>query len=107
MILSGPNDQLMVMAAHRYCLGRASYIPGACMEWIFATWGQFSPNTQNVMLRDTLIELGRWPDMAYADEWRICARRMWELMGEDQRAWVRGAVAYQHGAIEIVSEVKS
>ena len=33
-ITADTNDQLMAMAAHRYCLGRRSYIVGACIEWI-------------------------------------------------------------------------
>lgn len=47
------NDQLMVTAAHRYCLGRQSYIVGACLQWLIDTWDQFEPNTQQVIVRDT------------------------------------------------------
>ena len=32
------NDQLMAMAAVRYCLGRSSYIVGACVEWVRENW---------------------------------------------------------------------
>lgn len=52
-ITEGINDQLMCIAAHRYCLGRASYIVGSCLEWLRAHWDQFEPNTQAVILRDT------------------------------------------------------
>jgi hypothetical protein len=52
----------MVMAAHRYCLGRQSYIIPACLEWLRDHWKQFTKNTQMVMLRDTL-EFLMGPDL--------------------------------------------
>lgn len=51
------NDQLMVMAAHRYSLGRRSYIVGSCIEFLDQVWGQLTVNTQEVILRDTLEAL--------------------------------------------------
>jgi len=50
----GLNDQLMAMAAHRYCLGRRSYIVGACIDWIRSNLENFERNTVRVMARDTL-----------------------------------------------------
>lgn len=47
------NDQLMVMAAHRYSLGRRSYIVGSCIEFLDEVWDQLKLNTQEVILRDT------------------------------------------------------
>lgn len=52
-ITDSVNDQLMVTAAHRYCLGRRTYIVSACLEWLYATWDQFTSPTKVVMLRDT------------------------------------------------------
>ena len=57
MKIENLNDQLMAMAAHRYCLGRMTYIVGACCEWIVDTWPQFEPNTRHVILRDTIVEI--------------------------------------------------
>ena len=52
-ITPNTNDQLMVMAAHRYCLGRSSYIVSSCIEWLDRHWDQISDNTKQVVLRDT------------------------------------------------------
>jgi hypothetical protein len=109
MKLTGTNDQLMAMAAHRYCIGRSSYIPGSCMEWIRATWAEFEPNTQNVMLRDTVEELVRWPDMAYADEWMDTALWMYERVTDEQKSWLHDAVSHIADAITFLkpnAEVK-
>lgn len=105
MKLEGTNDQLMAMAAHRYCMGRMSYIVGSCMEWIRGTWEQLEPNTQNVMLRDTLEWLARNDDgkhreMCYPDEWADCARWMRDHMTPAQVAWIEGAVAHVDGAMQ-------
>lgn len=54
IITASINDQLMIIAAHRYCLGRASYIVGACIEFLDAHWSQLTEETQNVILRDTI-----------------------------------------------------
>jgi hypothetical protein len=59
MKLENQNDQLMAMAAHRYCLGRQSYIVGACEEWLFATWKDISEGGRLVILRDTAQALMR------------------------------------------------
>lgn len=57
MKIENLNDQLMAMAAHRYCLGRMTYIVNACCEWIVDTWPQFESNTKHVILRDTITEV--------------------------------------------------
>ena len=54
IITASTNDQLMVMAAHRYCLGRSSYIVGACIDWLTDHWKQISISTQNIIFRDTI-----------------------------------------------------
>jgi len=53
------NDQLMVTAAHRYCLGRRSYIVGSCIEFLNEVWPQLNEITQQVILRDTHEALKR------------------------------------------------
>ena len=54
MKLENDNDQLMTIAAFRYCLGRQSYIVGSCLDWLYATWDQIETNTRFVIVRDTL-----------------------------------------------------
>lgn len=51
--IDGMDGQLMVIAAHRYCLGRCSYIVGSCIDWLKLWWEDFEPGTKAVILRDT------------------------------------------------------
>lgn len=53
------DDQLMVMAMHRYCLGRASYIVGSCIASLKQVWPMLVSNTRSVILDDTRRALAR------------------------------------------------
>lgn len=97
--LHGTNGQLMAMAAHRYCLGRRSYIVGACIEWLEAWWGEFDENTRRVIVRDTVEalqdhEAGDDTDFA---AWKAFAERIWarDDFTDFSCAWVKGAVAHR------------
>jgi len=48
----GKND-LMVTAAHRYCLGRKSYIVSDCVEWLISIWPKLQAETKRVILKET------------------------------------------------------
>jgi len=92
------NDQLMAMAAHGYCLGRRSYIVGACLEWLCETWEQFSLNTRRVMVRDTIEAL--MDDLAGSPTidrpgWESFAHFGFSRLSQTDQAWVRQAVAYK------------
>jgi hypothetical protein len=91
------NDQMMALAAHRYCLGRRSYIVGACLEWLHATWEQFDRNTRRIMVRDTIEalmdELAGSPSDATG--WRNFAGFGFSRLSEDDKEWVRYAVAWK------------
>ena len=39
-------NQLMVIAAFRYCVGRQTYIVGACADWLIEVWPLLSDNTK-------------------------------------------------------------
>lgn len=91
------NDQLMASAAHRYCLGRRSYIVGACLEWLRDTWEQFDRNTRRVMIRDTIEALmddlaGGVTDVA---GWRGFATFGFSRLNSEDQGWGRAAVAYK------------
>jgi len=95
--LKGTNGQLMVMAAHRYCLGRRSYIVGACQEWLKAHWDEFERNTQNVIVRDTI---GALIDEDAGDDcdvqsWKHFAGWAWDEIDTPSRRWVKRAVAHK------------
>ena len=80
------DDQLMVMAAHRYCLGRQSYIVGSCINWLTNHWNQISPGTQDVILRDTLEALAK--DRAGSDydakAWRVFASKIIQSLNDER-----------------------
>lgn len=91
------DDQLMALAAHRYCLGRASYIVGACQEWIRATWDDFTANTRNVIARDTVEALmdGLCGMEMDADGWKELMEWAWPRLDDAGRSFVRSAVAWK------------
>jgi len=51
------DTQLMVVAAHRYALGRQSYIVGSAISWLFKHRKHFELNTISVIVRDTVEAL--------------------------------------------------
>lgn len=46
------RDELMVVAAVRYCIGRTSYIVSDCCDWLIKIWMDLLPNTRAVIQRD-------------------------------------------------------
>ena len=46
------RDELMVIAAVRYCLGRQTYIVSDCATWLIANWERFAPGTRKLIQRD-------------------------------------------------------
>jgi hypothetical protein len=98
MQLDGLNDQLMSLAAFRYCLGRRSYIVGSCLEWLRDTWEQFEPNTKSVMVRDTIEALmddnaGHSCDVR---EWLEFAKFRIGQLTLDQQTWIRQQVSHKN-----------
>jgi hypothetical protein len=83
------DTQLMVMAAHSYCLGRQTYMPHACMEWLWKHRGLLERNTMFNIVRDTSKALrdGRaGSETADVPAWRSFAAKMFrELRAEDKR----------------------
>ncbi len=55
----GLND-LMVTAAHRYCMNRSTYIVSECVDWLIENWSKFKPETRKRILKDTkeAIDMG-------------------------------------------------
>ena len=71
------NTQLMVTAAHRYCLGRQTYIVSSAVEWLWENRKYFKTNTISVLVRDTIeairfnragdkdIDLPQWKKLVF------------------------------------------
>ena len=96
--LSRTNGQLMVMASHRYCIGRRSYIVGACIEWMAFWWDDFDDGTKSVIVRDTVEALqdGFAGDRSDHEAWRAFGQWAFAKLTEAKQAWVRDAVGYKH-----------
>lgn len=54
--MASPNpygrDDLMALAAFRYCLNRKTYIAGDCADWLIENWDSFSPRTRAIIRRE-------------------------------------------------------
>ncbi len=96
--LSGLNGQLMVTAAHRYCLGRQSYIVSSCIEWLREWWPSFTANTKRVILRDTIESLQDGTAGADMDTrgWTQFADWAFDQLDGADKKWVVSAVAHRH-----------
>lgn len=106
MKLETQDDQLMALAAFRYCLGRRSYIVGSAIEWLRATWQQLDANTQGVILRDIVEAI---IDKFAGDEmdvggWSELAKWGYSQLSEKKKAWLLSAVAWK-GEPGIVSDI--
>lgn len=74
---------LMVLSAFRYCLGRQTYIVGACADWIVDMWHSF-PESQKAIIQRELEDGFRQDDKdrAEGDQFKAlgwdCDRAEWE-----------------------------
>ena len=62
------NDQLMVIAAFRYCLGRRSYIVHNCAEWLVEYWSEFNDPTKKLIEKE--LEEYAKSDLKDLDTWQ-------------------------------------
>jgi len=92
------DTQLMVMAAHRYCLGRQSYIVGAAIDWLRKYKEYFDRNTVRVILRDTIEALqDNQAGSEYIDVpgWKKLAKEFYDAIPAEDQEWVRNSVAHK------------
>ena len=96
-MLNSPIDgligQTMVMAAHRYCLGRRDNVVGKFIEWLILWWPKLDCTTQNVIVRDTIEAL---QDRTAESRWKVLAEWAWEQLGDDAKTWCKHAVAHRN-----------
>jgi hypothetical protein len=95
--LKGIDGQLMIMAAHRYCLGRQSYIVGAALDWLWKHREHFENNTKFVIVRDTVEALMDGHTGADFDTkgWHNFALNLYNEMSSELQSSVRRAVAHK------------
>jgi hypothetical protein len=88
----------MVTAAHRYCLGRQTYIVGACVAWLQRWWPHFTNHTRCIIVRDTIAALQEGDAGADCDakDWKRFAEWAWGRLDHDSQWYIRDAVAWRN-----------
>lgn len=81
------RDDLMAIAAVRYCLGRMTYITSDCSEWLLQQWPNIKPNARTVIQRDIDEAFARDDEAREAGDsykplgWD-CDRAVWQKVRE-------------------------
>lgn len=47
------THHIFITAAHRYCLGRRTYIVNMCVSWLKSIWDKIEPETKKRILIET------------------------------------------------------
>lgn len=91
------KEELMNVAAFRYCLGRRSYIVGTCIDWLKRYWFDFTGNIQAVILRDLIEALQDGMVGAEMDDkaWRAFANWALPTLKEEQMNWLKNDIAFR------------
>ena len=77
------DDQLMVTAMHRYCLGRKTYMADSCIKWLKTYWSDIDNTTKFVVMKDTAKFVRDITDEYYTEgSWREFLQ--WTLGNTDQ-----------------------
>jgi hypothetical protein len=65
------RDNLMVIAAFRYCLGRRTYIVSDCVAWLREIWPLLVSRDKRLIKKevDEALSAGRAGDHCDRDEW--------------------------------------
>ena len=53
------DQEVMVIAAFRYCLGRMTYIVKDCCDWLIEQWPEFSQRTKELIQKELEKEFAR------------------------------------------------
>ena len=104
-------EDLMVIAAFRYCLGRMTYIVGVCADWLVDKWPELPPHSRALIrteLERAFVQDDE--DRATGDSFKAlgwdCDRAEWEkvraLWADEQEP----AQPYQPNARELAYRMK-
>ena len=71
MINNFGRDNLMVIAAFRYCLGRRTYIVSDCVAWLKEIWPLLEDRDRRLIKKevDESLAMNRAGDSCDKDEW--------------------------------------
>jgi hypothetical protein len=94
--LEGLDGQLMIGVAHRYCLGRQTYIVGSCIDWLKKWWGKCEGKTRVNIVRDTVRALQEGEAGSHLDytDWKAFAEWAWTTLDDESKRWCKDAVRY-------------
>ena len=89
--IEGLDGQLMVIAAHRYCLGRRSYIVGNCIDWLCKWWPDLEEKTKNTIIRETLqaLQENMAGDKYDFVAWKSFAEWAFKSMDDECKEWYK------------------
>lgn len=77
-------DGLIATAAVRYCIGRMTYMPGVCADWLEIVWERLPPRVREIIRRD--VEEAIAQDDKDRAEGRQRKRLGWDC---DRETWLR------------------
>lgn len=77
------RDDLMAIAAARYCLGRSTYTSTDCVDWLVDQWSSIQENARGVIRRDVeeafvSDDYARRHDNTNTPFWSAYDRGQWE-----------------------------
>ena len=86
------RDDLMIIAAVRYCIGRMTYIVIDCADWLIAIWPALDDRTKAIIQRDideafVSDDEAREEGRGYKPLGHDCDRAEWERV---RSLWKRG-----------------
>lgn len=84
------RDDLMALAAVRYCLGRSSYIVGDCVDWLHYQWPNLSGSIKRTIARDVDEAIARDDDARECGKYRPLG---WDC---DRAQWLRARELWMH-----------
>ena len=76
-------NEIMVLSAVRYCVGRQTYVVRVCADWLVDIWPMLGANTKAVIQRDLEMEFesddnARMREANYKPLGHDCDRKDWE-----------------------------
>lgn len=93
------DNDLMVMASVRYCLGRSSYIVSSCQTWIQTYWNNLPDKTKEIIIRDIveyLIDTDALPPTrSVTPDWREFAQPLWDSLPPERKASIVSFVSHK------------
>lgn len=76
-IPNDPDTWFLVLVAMRYCIGRRSYAPALCADWIKRHWRDIPEATKVLLRRDLSEEIERAERLGLSSLGDKCDQETW------------------------------